>query len=158
MQPIDPKFIRRSLEVAARARRQGNHPFGALLVGPDGEILLEAENTVVTSGDVTAHAETNLVRLASQQYASEELAGCTLYTSTEPCAMCAGAIFWSNIRQVVYGLSAERLYALIGEGTTDAVLHLGCREVMARGLREIAVVGPFLEEEAEQVHLGFWDV
>jgi tRNA(Arg) A34 adenosine deaminase TadA len=72
--------------------------------------------------------------------------------------MCAGAIFWSNIRRVVYGLSAARLYALIGEGSTDAVLRLGCREVMARGLREIEVVGPLLEEEAEKVHIGFWDL
>jgi len=156
MKKLDEKYIRLSLEVASRARQHGNHPFGAILVGPDGEIYLEAENTVVTSSDITAHAETNLVRLASQQHSPEELAGCTLYTSTEPCAMCAGAIFWSNIRRVVYGLSADRLYELVGEGTTDAVLHLGCREVMSRGLREIEVVGPLLEDEAEKVHSGFW--
>ncbi len=157
MKELDEKYIRLSLEVASRARQHGNHPFGALLVGPEGEILLVAENTVVTRGDITAHAETNLVRLASQQYSPEELAGCTLYASTEPCAMCTGGIFWSNIRRVVYGLSADRLYDLIGEGSTDAVLRLGCREVMARGLRAVEVVGPLLEEESKKVHIGFWD-
>ena len=157
MKEIDYQFTRLSLEVAARAREHGNHPFGAILVGPGNEVLLEAENTVVTDGDISAHAETNLVRLASRAYPPEYLAGCSLYASTEPCAMCAGAIFWSNIRRVVYGLSADSLYALVGEGTTDAVLRLGCREVLARGLREIEVLEPLLEEEAEKVHIGFWD-
>lgn len=157
MTEIDQQFIRASLAVAARARQHGNHPFGAILVGPGGDILLEAENTVVTSGDITAHAETNLVRAASGRFSPEFLAGCSLYASTEPCPMCAGAIFWSNIRRVVYGLSEERLYALVGEGTSEAVLHLGCRAVFAHGLREIEVVGPLLEDEAEGVHQGFWE-
>lgn len=156
MDKQDQKYIRRTIELAASARQRGDHPFGAILVGPENEILLEAKNTVVTSKDITGHAETNLIRSASQKYHHEFLASCTVYTSTEPCPMCAGAIFWSNVRRVVYGLSADRLYALIGKESTGAVLRLSCREVFERGLRYIEVVGPILEEEAEKVHMGFW--
>ncbi len=97
MHEDDPKFIRLAIAVAQRARAHGNHPFGALLVDENGQILLEAENTVVTANDATGHAETNLIRLASKRYSPDFLAQCTLYTSTEPCAMCAGAIFWGNV-------------------------------------------------------------
>ncbi|HKJ28092.1 MAG TPA: nucleoside deaminase, partial [Anaerolineales bacterium] len=122
MESTDQKHIRAAIALAQQARENGNHPFGALLVGPDGEVLLEALNTVVTEHDITGHAETNLVRLAAQTYDAEFLAGCTLYTSTEPCPMCAGAIFWANIRRVVYGLSEEGLYALTGTEHEEVLL------------------------------------
>lgn len=151
---IDEKMLRRAIQIAANARTHGNHPFGALLIDEDGTILLEAENSVVTDKDITAHAELNLMRLASQKYSAEELKNCTLYTSTEPCSMCAGAIFWGNVGRVVYALSEEGLYAITGE--TPYQLTLPCREVFARGTHSVDVVGPLLEEEALQVHLGFW--
>jgi len=105
MDEDDIRFLRASFVVARNARKKGNHPFGAVLVDDHGQILLEAENTVVTARDCTDHAETNLMRQASSEYDSEFLAKCTIYTSTEPCPMCAGAIFWANVRRVVYGLS-----------------------------------------------------
>jgi tRNA(Arg) A34 adenosine deaminase TadA len=152
----DLKWLRRSFQVAARARENGNHPFGALLVGPEGELLLEAENSVVTSGDITAHAETNLVREASHLFDPAFLAGCTLFASTEPCPMCSGAIFWSGIQRVIYGVSEAGLYRLVGEEAED-VLQLSCREVLAQGRRYVNVIGPLLEEEGLKVHQGFWD-
>ena len=152
----EPSLLRAALRVAQQARDNGNHPFGAILVDDGGTILLEAENTVVTERDVTGHAELNLVRLASQQFDRARLAGCTLYTSTEPCAMCAGAIFWSQIGRVVYGLSEENFLKIISRESADAFLFLPCREVFARGGRPTEVVGPYLEEEASQVHAGFW--
>lgn len=155
MNEDDQKFIRISIEVARKAREHGNHPFGAILVDKQGQILLTAENTVVTERDCTGHAETNLVRAASRIYDREFLATCTLYTSTEPCAMCAGAIFWSNIRRVVFGLSDASLIAMIGE-VGENMLHLPCREVFAKGYKPITVVGPMLEDEAKSVHEGFW--
>ena len=105
----DEYYISLALDIARRARSAGNHPFGALLVGADGEVLLEAENTVMTEHDCTGHAETNLMRLASTRFSLDILSGCTLYTSTEPCAMCAGAIYWGGINRVVYGLLKFRL-------------------------------------------------
>jgi len=149
------RLIRAAIGVARKARENGNHPFGALLVDPDGNILLEAENTVVTEKDCTGHAETNLMRKASRHYDPAFLATCTLYTSTEPCPMCSGAIYWGNVRRVVYGLSEEGLYAMIGAGDEE-VLHLPCRDVFGKGRKSIEVIGPLLEDEARQVHEGFW--
>jgi len=148
-------FLRAAFRVAWRAREAGNHPFGAVLVDKHGAILLEAENTVVTDRDVTAHAELNLMRAASAAYSHDELAQCSLYASTEPCPMCAGAIFWANVRRVVFGLTEAGLYEFIGEGS-DEVLSLPCRALFARGLKPIEVVGPMLEDEARAVHAGFW--
>ena len=155
MSEQDEKFLRISFVVACDARNKGNHPFGAVLVDDKGRIILEGENTVVTGKDCTGHAETNLVRKACGLYDSDFLARCTLYASTEPCPMCSGAIFWANIRRVVYGLSEEGLYALVGNQSQE-VLALGCREVLARGKKPIEVIGPLLEQEAREVHLGFW--
>jgi tRNA(Arg) A34 adenosine deaminase TadA len=151
----DQRFIRATINIAFKSRENGNHPFGALLVDKDGHILLEAENTVVTENDCTGHAETNLMRKASQKYDKEFLAGCSLYTSTEPCPMCSGAIFWGNVRRVVYALSEKRLYELVGEDTEE-VLLLSCRGVFELGKKPIEVIGPILEEEAIRVHEGFW--
>ena len=156
MNPTDLQHLQSAIRVAERAREHGNHPFGALLVNENDRILLEAENTVVTGRDCTGHAETNLMRLATQQFPPETLAGCTLYTSTEPCAMCAGAIYWGNVRRVVYALSETGLYDIIGPSPDQ--LLLPCREVFAHSERKIEVEGPApeLEAQARAVHAGFW--
>ena len=144
-----PRLLRAAIREAASARENGNPPFGAVLVGPDRTILERASNTEAQTGDCTGHAETNLIRAASQQYEADRLQDSTLYASTEPCAMCAGAIFWSCIGRVVFGLRAERLYEMMGE--TGRQLHLSCAEVLDRGNREVKVVGPMLEDEAAAV-------
>jgi tRNA(Arg) A34 adenosine deaminase TadA len=150
------RYLRRALEVARKARANGNHPFGALLVSQTGEVLLEAENTVVTERDVTGHAETNLVRNASKRLRKEVLETSTLYTSTEPCAMCSGAIYWSGISRVVFALSEESLLELTGSNEENPTMHLPCREVLSRGQRPIEILGPLLEDEAKSVHEEFW--
>jgi tRNA(Arg) A34 adenosine deaminase TadA len=147
-------LLRRAIEIAASAREHGNHPFGALLVNAAGEIVAEAENTVVTESDATGHAETNLVRKASREFG--DLSGHTLYTSTEPCAMCSGAIYWSGVRHMVYALPEHALYAMTDADSDNPTLALPSREVFARGRHEVLVEGPFLEAEAAAVHEGFW--
>ena len=156
MKAADLQHLRTAIEVAQRAREHGNHPFGALLADEHDNVLLQAENTVVTGKDCTGHAETNLMRLATQYYSPERLETCTLYTSTEPCAMCAGAIYWGNVGRVVYALSEVDLYDIIGPSPDQ--LLLPCREVFAHSQRQIKVEGPALEieEEARAVHQGFW--
>ena len=156
MNNIELEHLELSISVARSAREHGNHPFGAVLVDEQGRVLLQAENTVVTGRDVTGHAETNLVRLATNQFSPEQLARCTLYSSTEPCAMCAGAIHWSQIGQVVYALSEMDLYEIIGPSPEH--LLLPCREVFAHTQRPIEVQGPIsaLQGEARAVHEGFW--
>jgi len=155
MDTMDEILMRAAIEVSRDARAHGNHPFGAILVDDKGEILLKAENTVVTEKDVTGHAETNLMRKASKKYDREFLARCTVYTSTSPCAMCTGAMFWGNVRRIVFGLSTERLYAMSSEQNNDA-LFISCADVIASGRKAIEIVGPMLEDEAEAVHAGFW--
>lgn len=158
MDTRDLDLLRAAIAVAQRSREHGNHPFGALLVDKTGAIRLEAENTVLTGHDCTGHAETNLMRQASQAFDREFLAGCTLYTSTEPCAMCAGATYWANVGRVVFALSEAQLLEMTGSNPENPTLSLPCREVFARGQRPVQVEGPAVELEADAraVHAGFW--
>jgi tRNA(Arg) A34 adenosine deaminase TadA len=149
----DEDVLRRAFELACRARAHGNHPFGAVLVNPDGTIALEAENTVVTDGDCTAHAELNLIRMASRTL-GPPCSG-TLFASAEPCPMCAGAAYWAGIGRIVYGLSARRLKDMTSPGRPSGI-DLPCRDVLTRGARSVVVIGPLLENEAVEVHRGFW--
>ena len=149
--------LRRAIGLAARSRAAGNHPFGALIAGAGGEVLAEAMNRAVPGkGDATGHAELEAVRAASAAHPPAALQAATLYSSAEPCAMCAGAIYWAGIGRVVYGLSEARLLALTGSHPENPTLALPCREVFARGQRAIEVVGPLLEDEAAAPHAGFW--
>lgn len=156
MNNTDLGHLRTAIGVAQQAREHENHPFGAILVDENNQVILKAENTVITGSDCTGHAETNLMRLATQHFSLEKLALCTLYTSTEPCAMCAGAIHWGNVRRVVYALGATELYDLVGPSPDH--LMIPCREVFARSQRHVEVEGPALElgKEARAVHQGFW--
>jgi tRNA(Arg) A34 adenosine deaminase TadA len=150
------QLLLQAIEIARRARDHGNHPFGALLADHDGQVLLTAENTVVTDSDATGHAETNLVRQATAAYSAPELARTTLYTSTEPCAMCAGAIYWSGIGAVVYAMAETTLYEITGDDPENLTMLMPCRTVFAAGRRSVAVDGPFDLEAAREVHAGFW--
>jgi tRNA(Arg) A34 adenosine deaminase TadA len=156
MQLDDEKLMRAALEVAWRSRNRGDNPFGAILVDESGNILMEAGNTVVTEQDATGHAETNLMRNASIKYDRDFLAKCTMYTTAEPCPMCSGAVYWTNVRRVVYGLSEEVLYEIFG-WDNEEVLYVPCREILERGQKPVEVVGPVLEDEAREVHLGYWE-
>lgn len=153
--PADAARLRDAIAVARASREAGNHPFGAVLAASDGTVV-EGHNTVVTSHDPTGHAEINLVRLVSGRFTAYELASSTLYASTEPCAMCAGAIYWSGIGRVVYALPEEHLAAMV-PGQGEPTMDLPCREVFARGGRAVHVAGPALLALAAEVHRGFWN-
>ena len=150
-------FLRRSFDIARAARDKGQHPFGCLLVGPDGAALMEQGNAFEEEGhDMTAHAERLLATRASKQWRPAFLAQCTLYTSAEPCAMCSGAMYWAGIGRVVYGQSEASLKAVTGAHPENPTLDLPCRVVFAAGQRKVEVVGPMLEEEAAEIQRGFW--
>ena len=157
-EPLDHEtYLRKAFKVALRAREAGDHPFGSILVDPDGAVLMEQGNGFRAEGhDMTAHAERLLASRASRTYPPAFLAECTLYTSAEPCAMCSGAIYWAGIGRLVYGLSEHRLRAVTGNHPENPTLDLPCRQVLASGQRTTEVVGPMLEDEAEALHAGIW--
>lgn len=149
-------LLRSAFSVAARARANGNHPFGAVLAGPDGAILLEQENSFLPDHDMTGHAERVLMSRASKAYSTDFLRKCTIYTSAEPCAMCSGAIYWAGIGRVVYGMAESDLRAFTGNHPENPTLDLPCRTVFAAGQRKVEVIGPLLAEEAAAQHQGVW--
>jgi tRNA(Arg) A34 adenosine deaminase TadA len=153
---LDETFLRQSFEVARRSMTHGNHPFGAILVDAHGDVLIEAENGFMPDHDGTAHAERLLATQACRTITPDVRAKATLYSSAEPCAMCAGAIYWAGIGRVVYGLSEHRLRGVTGNHPENPTLDLPCREVFASGQRATEVVGPLLEDEAEALHDGVW--
>lgn len=148
------RHLRRANEVARAALAQGRHPFGALLVGPDDETVLLEQGNV----DAVDHAEAVLARIAAQRFDAETLWRCTLVTTVEPCAMCAGTQYWAHIGRLVYGLAERELLALTGDHPENPTLDLPCREVFARGQKAVQVIGPVpaLASEIAALHRDFW--
>jgi tRNA(Arg) A34 adenosine deaminase TadA len=146
--------LRHANAVAQAALDAGHHPFGALLLDADGTTVL------MTQGNVSAveHAEAVLGREASRRFTPERLWHCTLVTTVEPCAMCAGTQYWAHIGRVVFGMSERDLLALTGNHADNPTLDLPCREVFARGQKAVEVIGPVaaLREEIAALHRTFW--
>ncbi len=158
LRPYDETLLRRAFDVAKRAREGGDHPFGSLLADADGKVLMEQGNGYTSEGrDRTAHAEKVLASRAARAYDLDFLARCTLYTSAEPCAMCAGAIYWAGIGRVVYGQTERALKAATGAHEENPTLDLPCEIVFNAGQRSTEVVGPLLEDEAAALQADFWD-
>jgi len=149
--------LRETIRIAETSVAEGNHPFGATLVSPEGAVLISSGNSYRMHRG-TGHAELNVARAASTEYTPEYLAGCTLYTSVEPCSMCSGSVYWAGIGRLVYGMSEARLAELTGDNPENLTMSLPCRQVLAAGQREVEVAGPFPELESEilKAHEGFW--
>ena len=152
----DIRYLRRAIALAKQSRAGGHHPFGAVVVTDDDKVLVERESRKERGGDATQHSELEAVRAVSAQYSKDILSRSTLYTSTEPCAMCATAIYWTGVGRVVFALAETGLLRYTGSHNENPTLDLPCREVFARGQKKIVVDGPLLEDEAGQVHEGFW--
>jgi tRNA(Arg) A34 adenosine deaminase TadA len=148
------RHLHHANQIALQALAEGHHPFGAILVAPDNETVLDTQGNI----DSVNHAEAVLARRAAQQFATDYLWQCTLYTTFEPCAMCAGTQYWANIGRVVYGASERTLLELTGDHAENPTLDLPCREVFSHGQKPIRVIGPFEELSAELVapHQSFW--
>lgn len=153
----DLEYLRETIKIAAESRAAGNHPFGAILVSGDATILLRSGNTYSKDKGI-GHAEMNVARKASQLYEPEFLEQCTLYTSIEPCCMCAGGCYWSGIGAVVYGMTEKKLAVLTGDNPENLTLDLPCKTVFNAGQRKVKTRGPFIEieEEVAEGHRGFW--
>jgi tRNA(Arg) A34 adenosine deaminase TadA len=153
----DIAYLRRTIEIAERAKAKGNHPFGAVLIDAADQVVGEGENTFLSDRG-PGHAETNLARFAAREFSPEYLEQCTLYTSVEPCCMCAGTIYWANIGAVVFGMTEHRLLQITAGHSENLTQDLPCTLVFGAGQRKVAVRGPFeeLAEEIAEAHRGFW--
>jgi tRNA(Arg) A34 adenosine deaminase TadA len=157
LRPYDETLLREAFDVARQAREVGDHPFGSVLADGEGKLLMEQGNGFTSEGrDRTAHAERLLASRAARAYDLGFLARCTLYTSAEPCAMCAGAIYWAGIGRVVYGQTERGLKAATGAHEENPTLDLPCEIVFQAGQRPTEVLGPLLEDEAAALQADFW--
>ena len=148
------RHLRSAQALAQRALQAGHHPFGALLVANDHETVLDEQGNV----DPVNHAEAVLARRAARTHNAEMLWGCTLYTTVEPCCMCAGTQYWAHIGRLVYGMDERALRRLTGDHPDNPTLDLPCRDVFSRGQKDIRVFGPITQVQAEvaAMHLAFW--
>ena len=156
-EPTDAQAIallRRAHALAQGAVDAGHHPFGAILVAPDHTTVLLEQGNV----DSVNHAEAVLAREAASRFTPEELWPCTLVTAVEPCAMCAGTLYWANIGRVIYGMDERALIAITGNHAANPTLDLPCRELFARGQKDVRVVGPIaaMGDSIAALHRGFW--
>jgi tRNA(Arg) A34 adenosine deaminase TadA len=145
----DHRFIRLAIEEARQARESGDEPFGAVLV-KDGKLRASGRNQVFTRNDPTYHAELGLIRDFCREKKVSDLSGYTLYSSCEPCVMCAGAIFYANISRLVYSVTLEELFPLYGGG-----IKISSRELFRRSSNPIEITGGVLAEEGAQIFEGY---
>ena len=147
-------MLDRAQALARRAMDAGHHPFGALLVAADHATVLMEQGNV----DSVNHAEAVLAREASRRFAPAELWGCTLVSTVEPCAMCAGTQYWANIGRVVFGMTEKALLKMTGNHAENPTLDLPCRDVFRRGQKDVLIIGPVpeLAEEIASLHRRFW--
>ncbi|KAI5477942.1 hypothetical protein MNV49_005731 [Pseudohyphozyma bogoriensis] len=143
----------KTVVVAEQAAAEGKHPFGAVLVDEEGEVVMQQGNV-----DGLNHAEMTLVGRAFAEYKPEELWKMTLYTNFEPCVMCTGAIYWANIGHIIYGAPETSLLALTGSHPENPTMSQTCRETLSKGVKDVDVIGPVaeLEERILESHREFW--
>lgn len=103
----DEYFMKKALKEAELAFEKGEIPVGALIV-VDNKIIARTHNLTELLNDVTAHAEMQAITSAANFLGGKYLTGCTLYVTLEPCQMCAGALYWSQISKIVFGASDEK--------------------------------------------------
>jgi tRNA(Arg) A34 adenosine deaminase TadA len=149
MTALDQIFLRQAISLARHAREQGEFPFGALLVLHE-QVVQEASDQSLSLADPTAHAELVLISTYCREHQTLDLVGCTLYSSSEPCLMCSGAIKWARVSRVVFSVSQAMLQSLTGGRPKP-----GCAELVNTGNRRIQVDGPWLPEEGLAVFDGF---
>ena len=147
-------LLERAQALARRTMDAGHHPFAALLVAPDHTTVLLEQGNV----DSVNHAEAVLAREAARRFSPTELWPCSLVTTVEPCAMCAGTQYWANIGRTIYGIAEKELLAITGNHAENPTLDLPCRQVFARGHKDVRVIGPVasMAEPIAALHRRYW--
>ncbi|WP_256478656.1 nucleoside deaminase [Chroococcidiopsis sp. CCMEE 29] len=134
-------FMRLALEEA----KKGDAPYGAVIV-KDNAVIATGYNTVKRDSDPSAHAEINAIRSLTTKIRNPSLEGYTLYTTGEPCPMCATACVWTGISEIVYGASIQDLIEI-----SQSQINISCEEIIAKGFREIKVTKGILKAECLQL-------
>jgi tRNA(Arg) A34 adenosine deaminase TadA len=140
----DLEYFNKAIQLSQTAFDTGNEPFGALLVGADGSILLEQQNQVGTLQDHTAHDAFLIASRASKNYDQEFLSACTVYSTVEPCLMCLGGIFWANIGNIKYIIKESDLNKMFGG---DPLIKIHSEQILPQLAKDITITGPFPEAE-----------
>ncbi|MGK7397499.1 MAG: nucleoside deaminase [Candidatus Cyclobacteriaceae bacterium M3_2C_046] len=147
----DREFIKKAYELAQESIRNGNPPFGAILVH-QGKIIASGQNEVKTSGNVTLHAETVLLGEVANTYSKNMLAESILYTSTEPCLMCCGAIYWAGINTIVFGTTESQMIRLV-DGESNQLIP--SRKIFGQINPKVRIIGPVMEKEGLAIHADY---
>jgi len=135
MQPED------FMKLAVAEAKQGDSPYGAV-IAKDNEVIAKAHNTVRKDSDPSAHAEINAIRSLTTKIKNPTLEGCILYTTGEPCPMCATACVWTGISEIVFGASIQELIEV-----NQSQVNISCEEIIAKGFRKITVTKGILKQE-----------
>ncbi|WP_086329434.1 nucleoside deaminase [Candidatus Enterococcus mansonii] len=147
---LDNKFMKQALKLAKDAAKKGNEPFGAILV-KDNQVVLTGENQIHTESDPTYHAELGIIRDFCSHQKITDLSEYTLYTSCEPCCMCAGAMVWSFLGRMVYSLGHDELADIAGFN-----IMIGSKEIFAKSPNRPEVSKGVLREEAIPVYVDYF--
>jgi tRNA(adenine34) deaminase len=143
----DEFWMRRALQAAEEAQELNEVPIGACLIDGAGELLAVAGNRTITASDPTAHAEILILREAARKIGNYRLTETTLYTTIEPCAMCAGALVNARIKRLVFGAHDERF------GAVETVFRI-CDSSSLN--HKIEIVSGVLREECKQLVQQFF--
>ncbi len=130
-------FMRLALEEA----KKGDAPYGAVIV-KDNQVIARNHNTVKRDSDPSAHAEINVIRSLTARLKNPSLEGYIIYTTGEPCPMCASACVWTGISEIIYGASIEDLVSV-----NQSQINISCEEVIAQSVRKIKVTKGVLRQE-----------
>lgn len=149
MNPDDELFLRLAIQLGAESRASGERPFGAVLVA-NGQVVAQAGDRCRARSDPTAHAELSVISTYCQAHNTVSLEGYTLYSLTEPCVMCSGAIKWARLSRVVFSVPQAKLQTVSG-----GLIKPTCDGLVNTGYRHIEVCGPYLFEEGFAVYHGF---
>lgn len=135
---MNPEYF---MSLALEEAKKGDAPYGAVIV-KDNQVVATAHNTVGRDSDPSAHAEINVIRRLTAQLKSFSLEGYTIYTTGEPCPMCAAACVWAGIAEIVYGASIEDLIQ-----ANQGQIQISCEEIIAKSFRHIKVTKGVLRQE-----------
>ncbi len=129
------------MQLALAEAKQGDSPYGAVIV-KDNIVVAQAHNTVSRDSDPSAHAEINVIRSLTNKIKTPSLAGYSIYTTGEPCPMCATACVWTGVSEIIYGASIQDLIAI-----NQSQIDISCEEIIAKSFRKISVIKGVLRDE-----------